>query len=97
MSAPFLTPEALNNWTKCSERSISSVLYDALTGTDQSAYARLSETLPNEAAKSIMAPMSTRAAVSLRRPGPSSLRAVHADADRPYAMPACREGRHSER
>ena len=50
MSAPFLTPEAVKSCTRCSERSISSPLYDALAGTDQSAYARLMETVPNEAA-----------------------------------------------
>ncbi len=50
MSAPFLVPAAGKSCTRSTERFTSGFLYAAFAGTDQSAYARVKATFPNDAA-----------------------------------------------
>ena len=50
MSAPFLRPAEAKSCTRSTARSMSWRLYAALAGTDQSAYARVIATVPNEEA-----------------------------------------------
>ncbi len=77
MSAPFLPYAAAgNSWTRSTARLTSWPRYSALTGADQSAYARVSTSVPKDEAKSMMAPTSTVARASLSATSGSASRSV---------------------